>query len=130
MDEIANKHVGEIELTLGGTPRKLTYSGQDFQRIEALLDIRRGERTSFLRFVGQIGAWTTQDFQLMIWAGLHDEAISEEDVGKLLDLSSLLEAQLVFAEWANRMIPESLKKKARDLEAARQSNGKTLGKTE
>ena len=78
------------------------------------MEVRKDKKITFIQFISQFVEWGADDYRLVLWTGLKhaDSSLTEDKVGDLMDLESMLQFQSDFAAWTSRMIPESMKKKA------------------
>ncbi len=106
---------GELKIVLSdGVERIWRLNANDMAGIESVLQVRRDKKVSFMQFFGEVGSWGSDDFRLVLWAGLRhgDASLTEDRVGELFGLDVMFIFQRQFLEWAESMIPDSLKKKA------------------
>jgi len=111
---------GTIPITIGGEAKQWRLDTNDMCEVEALLQVRRGARLDFVwAYLPQISTWTSEDYRLVLWAGLRylDKELTEEKVGAELSLLEAQEFRLAFSQWANSMLPEALKKKVVEFQA-------------
>jgi len=85
--------------------------------IESVLAVRRGERMSFEKFVSECSSWTSEDYRLLLWAGLrkYDKELTEEAAGELMVGSKSMEFRAIVLDWAMSRYPESAKKKLEEV---------------
>lgn len=112
---MTNATKGEIVVTLSDSvPRVWRLNANDMAGIESVIQVRRDKKVSFIQYFGEVGSWCTDDYRLVLWAGLRHAAsdLTEERVGEILGLDDMFKFQDQFIDWADRMLPERFKKKA------------------
>jgi hypothetical protein len=116
---------GTFPVTVGGEVKQWRLDTNDMCEVEALLQVRRGEKLDFVwGYLPLVSTWTSQDYRLVLWAGLRylNKDLTEQDVGAELSLLEAQDFRLEFSKWANSMMPDSLKKKVLEYQT---KNGKS-----
>lgn len=105
-----------VDITIGGVKKLWLLRTEDVLMLEAELQVRRDERIGWNEFMQSAAKWTTQDWLLTIWAGLHHygETCTVEDIAKGISMSELFSFQSderSFISWINNLQNASGKKK-------------------
>lgn len=108
---------GELKVVLAdGVDRIWHLNGNDIIGIQSVMQVRNDRKISYIKFISEMGEWSPDDFRLVIWYGLkrRDPDLTEEKVGELLTMESMLQFLSDFSDWVAHSMPDPLKKKAQE----------------
>lgn len=116
-----------INVVVGGESKRWAIGNQETYEIEAVLEMRCGEKVGFMQACSRVLAanWTMRDLALVLWGGLRrfDKSLTEDAVADLVSISEMIEFRQAFAEWTGSLISENMKKKAVELAQAKPTEG-------